>query len=392
MSDQGRDNSPSPSPTSDDAAPQPSLREIAETAYDDVVDAADADEPSEGGQDQRVRDSLGRFVAADRDKPGEQSTDPAPKEIPGTQPKTPEPAPAGSSTQAPEHWSAELKADFAKLQPEGKAILLHRHREMEADYTRKSQASAGAVQFANALEPVFTDPDISRAMQEAGFNAVQAIHDWGGMFKRAMSPQVRDRIGLLVEMSERMGLDPARLFATASNRPEPELSDEDMNDPAIRYFADKLGRLTNDHQAVQHRLDNMLRQEAENRQQETVKGFLWHINAFGDEKDGQGNLTHPYLDNPAVMATLHEMFAANPKRDLKEAYEAAVWANAETRAAMLEAERRQLFGQNSADRARAALRGNTRGITSPVAKPNSAANGKGGLRGALESSADEIGF
>jgi hypothetical protein len=356
-----------------------------EDAYDDVIEAADADEPA--GQDERTRDSLGRFVA----KPGEQSQDPAPKPITETQPKAPEPAPQGSSTQVPDHWSAEFKADFLKLPPEGQSILLNRHREMEADYTRKSQASAGAVSFAQALEPVFSDQVIQKSLQEAGMNVVQAIHEWGGFHKRAMSPEVKDRVELLVDLTQRMGLDPARIFvALAGNRQGPELSPEDLNDPAIQYFANKLGETTSDLQAVRADIARMREAEVAARQEWVKEGYLAQINAFGEEKDAHGNLAHPYLD--AVMEQLHELYSINPQRDLAEAYKLAVRMNDAVYQHTLEADRARSSGQDSAQRARQAMRGNTRGLTAPVAKPNSNANGSSGLRGVLESTADEIGL
>lgn len=392
MSDQSKDNSPSPSETSAPAEPKVSLRDTIENAYDDVLDQSETSEPTEdAGQSDRTRDSLGRFAPKTSEaKPGEAEQPNAPSpEKPITEAQfRREPAPEGSSTQTPQHWSAEFKADFEKLPPEGKAILLRRHTEMEADYTRKSQASAGAVQFASALEPVFSDPVINQSMQQAGMNAIQAIHEWGGFHKRALSPDVRDRIGLLVDLSQRMGLDPARLFASG-NQPVPELSQEDLTDPAIRYFADKLGSTTNDLQAVKAQLQHMLQSEAQQREQETVGRYRSGIDQFGDEKDQQGNLLHPYLDK--VMPKLLEMYTVDPTRNLAQAYDEAVWANTETRALLLEAEQHKLFGNNSAQRARAAVRGNIRGLTSPVAKPN-ASTANGSLRSTLEASADEVGF
>jgi hypothetical protein len=236
---------------------------------------------------------------------------------------------------------------------------------------------------------VFGDPTIQGMLQQSNMNAVQAIHEWGGFFKRAASPEVKERVVLLVEMAQRMGLDPARLFATGNRQDEFQFSEEDLKDPAIRYFADNQGRLTNELQSVRAEIQQMREAEAAARQNQVKEGYLWSINQFGEEKDAQGNPRHPYFD--AVMPQLHELFRIDPGRDLAEAYDLACGMNREVRQHMLDAERQKLFGRNSADRARAAVRGNTRGITSPVAKP-SPANGTGGLRGVLEASADEVGF
>src|SRR4029077_19588636 len=114
--------------------------------------------------DDRPRDKSGRWIAKSVVQPGEAierppAADPAPKQPEGTGPSAADPDPAAQarSNQAPEHWSAEDKATFLKLPQEGQAFLLKRHGEMEAEFTRKAQASAGAVQFTQALGPVFTD-------------------------------------------------------------------------------------------------------------------------------------------------------------------------------------------------------------------------------------------
>jgi hypothetical protein len=387
QSDRTNQTSPSgPTPSPEPAEERlPSLRETIEQAYDEPEEAAAA------GQDGRTRDSYGRFVAKDRAEPGEAEPPKAPspeKPIREAQPRPPEPAPEGSSTQVPQHWSAEFKADFAKLPPEGQAILLKRHNEMEADYTRKSQAASGAVQFTQSLNPVFSDPIIAGSLQRDGVNATEAIQQWAGFHKRAMDPDVRERINLLVDLSQRMGLDPTRLFAVP-NQPQTPLSPEDMADPAIRYFADQQSRTVSDLQALRGELQAMRQAEAQQREAETVQATRWSIDQWADEKDQQGRPLRPYFD--AVVEDIVDMFKANPQRDLAEAYEKAVWANPGVRAHMLAQERQQQQNQTSVDRARQAVRGNTRGLTSPVAKPN-AKTGNGSLRDTLESAADEVGF
>lgn len=389
MSDQSPNptnpNSPSgPTPSEAPESPNPSLRETIEQAYD----APESTDPA--GQTDRARDNYGRFVAKDRVEPGE-AEPPAPspeKPITETQTRT-EPAPEGSSTQVPEHWSAELKADFSKLQPEGQRILLNRHREMEADYTRKSQAMSGAVNFTQALTPVFTDPEISGSLQREGINAVQAIQQWATFHKQAMSPDVRNRINLLVDLSQRMGLDPARLFASQSPQPVPGLKPEDQNDPAIRYFADHLGRTSSEISALKNQLEQMRQSEAQQREQESLQATRWNIDQFAAEKGPNGQPLRPFFDD--VIGDIIELFKANPERDMQEAYEKAIWANSEVRARMLAAQHQQAQNQNSVDKARQAARGNTRGLTSPVSKPN-AKTGNGSLRDMLEKTADEVGF
>jgi len=394
----------------------PSLRDIAEQAYDDLETealASETPEPSEPStpetpdeslaEGSQPRDKQGRWVPkAGEPKPGEaiEPLDPAPKvqKVSETQtpPTPPDPAaPQARSNQAPEHWSAEDKATFAKLPAEGQAFLLKRHGDMEAEFTRKSQASAGAVQFTQALAPVFTDPAIMRDLQQAGVNPVQAVHLWGNLHRRAVSPRQEDRFGVLVEMSQRMGLDPARIFAALQNQPPsvpPGLQEADLKDPAIKFFADHLGKTSNEIQALRGEFQRMQQAEAQARQEMGMRSARHGIDGFADEKTKDGQPLRPYFD--AVLPIIIDMFKANPNRDLAETYDTACWAHPEIRKQLLAAEHYRAQSQNDLAKARIAQRGNTRGVTAPVARPNGAdnASSKGGLRDAIERSADDIGF
>ena len=388
-----------------------SLREIAEAAYDEVEalasddpgpgpdDDAGGDEPLASGAQPRDKTN-GRWVAKTA-QPGEaigDKPDPAPKApVSETQGQQPDPAAAQAarSNQAPEHWSAEDKASFAKLAPEGQAFLLKRHGDMEAEFTRKSQASAGAVQFAQSLAPVFTNPAISGDMQRAGMNPSQLVQQWAGFHQRAVSPNQQDRFGLLVEMTERMGLDPARIFV-ALNQPSalaipPGMSEEDMKDPAVRFFADHLGRTTNELNALKGELQQIRASETKAREEQGVKYARSNIDQFADEKGPDGKPLRPHFD--AVLPLIVDMFKARPDRDLAEAYDAACWAHPEVRTKLLAADRAVAQSQVDVQRARAAQRGNARGLTGPVARPNGADGpSKGSLRDTIERSADEIGY
>lgn len=390
MSDQGQNppnsNSPSPEPQAPEpAAPAPSLRETIEQSYEQV-------ENETAGQDDRPRDNFGRFVPKGRE-PGEAeprapSPDPRIKE---TQSRTPEPAPAGSSTQGPpDHWSAEFKADFSKLPPEGQSIFLKRYGEMEADYTRKSQAASGAVGFTNALAPVFNDPVITRSLQEAGLNPMQAIHEWAGMHKRAMSPDPGERVGFLYDLAQRLGFDPARMFAQPGNSSPQGLSPEELKDPAIRYFADHLSRQASEQAALRNTLQNLINNGQAERDQQALQVTKWSIDTFADEKDSHGNLLRPFFDE--AIDDIYLLCQAQPDMSMKDAYERAVWSNPATRAKQLALDGKLRQQQTDLERAKAANRGNTRGVTAPVSRPNAPKSGNGTLRDIIEQSAEEVGF
>lgn len=390
------DNEPLPggpapaTPASEPApSPRPSIREVAEAAWDDVQDAADAsgaNSDDAAGQEQRRRDNLGRFAPADQvAKPGEQSTDPAPKTIPA--PDVTKPVdPAPGSNQPPQHWPEADRQTFAKLDPAGQAFLLRRHTEMERDYQGKAQAAATAVQFTQSLAPIFQDPVISGSLQQAGVSPLDAVRQWASFHHRAMDQNPQVRMQLWQELGQRMGLDPAAL--RQSQPGTANLSEEDLKDPAIRYFADHLSKQFSDVQALRGELHQMRQQEQQKVAQEVLKVTRGSVDSFADEKDDRGNLKHPHFD--AVLPHLIELYRANPERTMQEAYDMAIWAVPSIRQSLIAAERAGVQQQQSNDRARQAVRSNVRGVTSPVAKP---AGEKGkGLRAALEAAADEVGL
>jgi hypothetical protein len=393
-------------------APPPSLRDIAEQAYDDLESGAEAEAPAEGpgpaegevaeetlASDDRPRDKSGRWIAkSEAPQPGEaiEPLDPAPKpKLETQQPQAPDPAaPQAKSNQVPEHWSAEDKATFAKLPAEGQSFLLKRHGEMEAEFTRKSQASAGAVQFTQALAPVFNDPAIRQSLQSAGVHPVQAIHEWANWHRMGTSEKQEDKFKLLVDLTQRMGLDPARIFAALSNAPPPNpmgLSDEDLKDPAVKFIADHLGRSERKLSALEGQLQQREQAEAKAREEWGVKSARQGIDGWADEKGKDGRPLRPHFD--VVLPIILDLVKANPQRSIPEAYDAACWAHPEVRKQLLQAEQFRAQSQNDIQKARLAQRGNTRGLTAPVARPNGADGpSKGGIRDAIERSADEVGY
>jgi len=396
------------SDTSNGASPpQPSLREIAEAAYDSLEnDAAEAaTEPSEPAgpaeplaSDDRPRDKQGRWVAKSVDQPGEAIerpplVDPAPKQK-VSEPSATEPDPAAQarSNQAPEHWSAEDKATFARLPQEGQAFLLKRHGEMEAEFTRKAQASAGAVQFTQSLAPVFTDRRIQTSLQQSGMNPTQAIQEWAGFHVRAMSPNLQDRFNLLVDLTERMQLDPARIFVGLNKSPLPEgLSEAELKDPAVKYFADLHGKTTSELNALRSQIQQRWEAENQARAQANEQHAKQNIDQWADEVGSDGQPLRPYFNT--VLPIMLDLYKANPQRNMAEAYEAACWAHPDVRKLQLAAEYQRQQSRHDVEKARIAQRGNVRGLTSPAVKPPGA-NGpsRGSLRDTIEQSAEEVGF
>jgi len=378
-------------------APRKSLREIAEESYEQVESGLPGPDEGDASEQQPVddgsvkRDALGRF-APKGEEPGEAAAErpPSPEEIsaPQSEPAT-QPQP-GEAAAAPANWSEADRQAFAKLPQEGQAFLLRRHSEMEGDYQRRVQAIGAADQFTRALQPIFQDPVLGGHLQQSGMGPFEAIQQWAGMHRRALHPDPRERVNLLVEMAGNMGLNPAAIFAT-SRQDTPALSDEDRKNPAIKYFADHLGRTSTEVQALRNQVQQLVQGTQQQAAEQQLRVTRWGIDSFAEEKDAQGNLLHPHFD--VCLPQIIELFKANPERDLREAYETALWMAPDTRKAQLEAAERQRQQKQANQRAAQAVRGNVRGRTVPVTgKPPADPNAKRSLRDVIESAADEVGF
>jgi hypothetical protein len=377
-------------PAAPPAAPK-SLREVAEDAYDEVLDDSSAEGQEQGAVDEagRQRDARGRFAKAE---PGEAEAQPPSPETKPASAQEPHPAPEqppGRAAEAPQNWSAADRETFAKQTPEAQQFLLRRHSEMEGDYQRRVQANATAAQFTQSLGPIFSDPVIGQSLQQSNLSPFEAIVEWASMHRRAMSPNVQDRVQLLAEIGQRMGLDPAAVFGQSRPGQQPQLSEQDLQDPAIRFFADHVSRTVQDVQALRGQIVAMQRQEADRTAAETMKVTRWGIDSFAEEKGPDGQLLRPDFD--AVLPQIIELFNADPTRDLRQAYEQARWLNAETRKKLIDAERNSVQRQISDTRAKQAVRVNARGVTSPVSKPADKPGSKS-LRDTLNEAADEVGF
>lgn len=385
MANEQEQTTPSSGATPPSEEPRRSLHDIASAAYDEVEAAADSEEGAEtpeGGQSARARDNLGRF--ASKDAAGEQSPDPA---LQDPASPTPQPPVQPQGNEAPQHWSAEDKANFAKLPQEGQQFLLKRHAAMEADYTAKTQAAATAVQFTQAVAPLFEDPVIKASLANVDgrpLHPVHAIQQLVGFHKRAIT----DPVGLVKELVQRLNVDPAAIFGPTSN-PPPGLSEEDMKDPAIKFFADHVGKQQQEVQNLRAQLQNFDRQQQERLSQESLRVTQWGIDSFADEKDAQGRPAHPHFD--AVLPQMIELYKANPNRDLNEAYQTAVWMHPQLRQSLIQSERQSVEQKQQNARAAQAARSNVRGRTTPVVAPSSTEQAKG-MRNVIAAAADEVGF
>lgn len=378
------------SPSGETTEAPRSLREIAEAAYDDIVDAGDAaPEPVDTGG--RQRDEYGRFARAE---PGEAEAPPeppspddtidAPSAERPTQPQT------GVAAGAPENWSAADKDMYTKAPPDMQAWALRRHSEMEGDYQRRVQATAAAAQFAQAVQPIFNEPRIAAQLQQWGMTPQDAVNQWGSFQLQATDPDPVNRARFILDLSARIGvpLNPAALGQ--QQQPPSGLPPEVAKDPAVQFFANYLDKVSSEVQAVKAATGQMQKASQQAAEQEALKVTKWGIDTFADAKDERGNLLHPFFDE--VIDQIKVLYAANgSQQDLTEAYQTAVWMNPIVRAKVQQREAQLAQRQLTDQRASQAARLNLRGRTSPVAN-GAIKTGPMSLRDTIEAAAEEIGL
>jgi len=392
------------------AAPRKSLREVAEAAWEDVVENAPDDTdpsaaPPEGvDRGPQPRDESGRFVARPAAaEPGEAdggpTVAPQPRPADSTAPQPaaspPQPGPAGVADGAPANWNAEDRATFAKLTPEGQAFLLRRHGEMESDYQRRVQANALSSQFVSAVAPIFQDPDIAGSLQQQGVAPIEAIVQWAQFHKRAVSPNMMDRVGLIQDLAQRVGvrIDPAAFGQPSppGRQPSSGFSPTELADPAIRYVADYLGNTTKEVSALRQQLQSLIQGNQNWQAAEAFKVQRANVDSVATEKGADGNLVRPYFDE--VIPQITVLMRADPQMDMRAAYDTAVWMVPEIRERMAQDARAREQKVESDKRAAQAARLNVRTRTVPVVGPAGAPNGgPKGLRASIEASADEVGI
>lgn len=374
------------------------LRDVAEAAWVEIGgDDPDFDDDVEGDEappsDGRPRDAQGRFVSKDPNE-GEQTEEvPAPPEVAPPAEDPAHPAPKGSSNEAPQHWAPEDRAMFAKLPQEGRDFLLKRHGDMERDYTAKAQAAASAVNFAEALAPIFDDPVIAKSLNDVGANPYHAISEWASFHKRAMSNDPNERMGLLRDLAGRMKFDPAAVFAgqgSTTTTPLAGIPPEVAETPAFKYIADQLSTALESVSTLKSQLSEFQTAGEKKQQQDEFERTRSSIYAFADEVDAKGQKLRPDFD--IVIPQILSLMRADPKTPIKDAYETARWMNPETRQKLLAAGQTNQQQVDNVRRAQAAVRSNVRGSTTvPVAKPKET-TGKRSLRDVIEESAEEVGF
>lgn len=283
------------------------ITSIMEAAWDQTMGEADAlseEFTHLGGEPPPAREETPA-------EPTNPDTPPATEEpVTTTQEVEEQSTPATESAQAPQHWSEADRATFAKLNPEGQAFLLRRHKEMEADYTRKTQENAEAVRIGStAMRNI--DPAIQAEIRNAGITADKFVENLIGFHRLS----TQNPVEFLLQAAQALGVDPAKVF---SPQKPPVPGERPANDP----IATRL-------QAV----ESFITGEVQNRNQALQNGAKQTIEQFAAEKDASGQPLRPHFEQ--VRTVMARLMTVDPDMDLPTAYEVAVFRDPELRGSIV---------------------------------------------------------
>lgn len=381
-------------PEVEQAAPD-DLRSMLSAAVEEQETATVSPQQAESPASERTRGLDGKFAA-------KEATETPPEAVVKPEEAQPEVKPV--ATEPPANWSAADKAKFAALPPDAKEIVAKRSREMEADYTRKTQDIAA---FRKDFEPIKALFDPHRDdLAKAGYTPTTLVQAWYNVEREL---QAGRGVGIVKSLVDGYKLDRGEV-AKALGLVAPSAAPGTVTPPAPDGAAPI--QLPPDIAAKFHNYDQFIAQQQHERQQqaavaqrEAENRVINTIDQFKGAKDPAGSLLHPHFEeveeHMARLAIAHRTAGeAIPPMDIL--YEQAVWANPSTRAKAMEATRAAEQAQHAtaeaervkevrakAERARRAGSSVTGSPGNGQTAATAARNGTDSIRTALLAAAEE---
>lgn len=316
-----------------------------------------------------------------------QQADPAAK--PDAAGSTPSDQAAVGGLQPPQHWSAEDKAMFAKQSPDAQKWLMARHKAMEGDNTRNSQALSEYKKRFEQVEQIFA-PHRDR-LQASGQTEADVV-------RNLLAAQLfleKDPITGLKWLAQNLKVDLKQLIDGA------QPADGGEDDPfgtlhpkvaeTLKSLTDKVGQFETAAQQAQ-------REAAERGSRELQQT----IQEFTTSKNDAGEPLYPHMENDEVRTTMSALIKSGRvdiakcggvAPALKTAYEMAVYAVPGTRDALLKAAKAAEEKKAADERARAVQKAKKAGVSVSGASTSAApSTSKGSVRATLLDTAREAGW
>ena len=247
---------------------------------------------------------------------------------------------------APNHWPKDFAAKFEALEPPAQHLFMQRYKDLEGDYTKKTQAIAKYKKRQDAFDEIMAP--FKSQFERAGMDDVGAVRQ----LLAAHDYLRKDPANAIAWLANQYGVD----IGAIGN--DPALEDE-FADPQVKQLQQQVAQLTGFIQNQQT--------QQQSYEQASTQSF---IDQFAAETDASGNPAHPHFET--VRSVMGSLISSGNATDLKSAYEAAVYANPELRQAELErvaARQSQAKVKTEAvQKAKKAQRSKVRGSATPAAQ------------------------
>ena len=254
-------------------------------------------------------------------------------------------APELEPMAAPNHWPKDFAAKFEALEAPAQHMFMERYKDLEGDYTRKTQEIAKYKKRNEAFDEIMAPfkGDFERAgMDEVGaVRQLLAAHDY----------LRKDPQNAIAWLANQYGVD----MAAIGNDPSAE---DEFADPQVKQLQQQVAQLTGFIQNQQTQQQSQVQQSTQSL-----------IDQFAAETDANGNPKHPHFDR--VRGVMGSLISSENAKDLATAYEMAVYADPELRQeqvkAMAAAQSQDNVKTEAVKKAKKAARSKVRGSASPAA-------------------------
>ena len=247
---------------------------------------------------------------------------------------------------APNHWPKDFAAKFEALEPPAQHLFMQRYKDLEGDYTKKTQAIAKYKKRQDAFDEIMAP--FKSQFERAGMDDVGAVRQ----LLAAHDYLRKDPANAINWLASQYGVD----IGAIGN--DPALEDE-FADPQVKALQQQVAQLTGFIQNQQT--------QQQSYEQASTQSF---IDQFAAETDASGNPAHPHFEQ--VRSVMGSLISSGNATDLKSAYEAAVYANPELRQEELKrvaARQSQAKVKTEAvQKAKKAQRSKVRGSATPAAQ------------------------
>lgn len=316
---------------------------------------------------ERVRDESGKFAKADAVREEvEKTAEPVQSEQDATQQR--------DVNRPPSTWKPVVRAEWDKLSPTVRAEI---HRR-EVDFQNGQAQLLPDARLGQSMRQV-TEP--YRMVVEANYgtpeNAMKSFLQTASLLQMG-SPQ--QKLQTIAGIAQQFDIDLSPLAGAGLTQQQPQ-GERPLFDPRV------------DQLLAQQKNQETIRQQQEQQQLETI------ANAWIAEKDASGNPLRPYVgDVMNEMAILiPQVRQSNPLLShaevLKEAYDRAVWANPDTRAALQTKQQSELMAKQTADnQTRVASAKRAASVNVPRRASTPSAGKPGSMEETLKNTARELGL